>query len=125
MLGRMTDAALNAPTLEASSLEATVQQGWQDHAKDAAGVLARLPGAVDLVRTPAHATSLAGLVVHVAGEHLGLWDEGIRLVERLRGLSLGDDPTAAQRFQEAQAEGLDPMKNLGGWPPLPLLAFHS
>lgn len=32
---------------------------------------------------------------------------------------------AAQRFQEAQAEGLDPMKHLGGWPPIPLLAFHS
>lgn len=92
MLGRMTDTATNAPTLEASSLEATVQTGWQDHAKDAAGVLARLPGAIDLVKTPAHALSLAGLVVHVAGEHLGLWDEGIRLVERIRGLALGDDP---------------------------------
>jgi len=87
MLGRMTDAATNAPTLEG-----LVQQGWQDHARDAAGVLARLPNAIDLVKTPAHALSLAGLAVHVAGEHLGLWDEGIGLVERIRGLALADDP---------------------------------
>lgn len=86
----MTDTATNAPTLEG-----LVQQGWQDHAKDAAGVLARLPGAIDLVKTPAHAMSLAGLVVHVAGEHLGLWDEGIRLVERIRGLALADVPAEA------------------------------
>ena len=86
----MTDTAINAPTLEG-----LVQQGWQDHAKDAAGVLARLPGAIALVQTPAHAMSLAGLVVHVAGEHLGLWDEGIRLVERIRGLALADAPAEA------------------------------
>jgi dienelactone hydrolase len=32
---------------------------------------------------------------------------------------------AAARFRDAQLRGLDPSQHLGGWPPIPLLAFHS
>lgn len=65
-------------------LDAFVSKGWQDHAGDPAAVFTRLPEGVPLVQTPAHAAALAGLIVHVAGEHLGRWGDGIALLERVR-----------------------------------------
>lgn len=70
-----------------------VSQGWQDHAEDAAGVFARLPEGVGMVAEVAHLPGLAGLVVHVAGEHLGRWDDGIALLDRLEALPVFDAAT--------------------------------
>jgi len=56
---------------------------WSDHGTDAAGVYRRLPEGVDMVEEPAQLPKLAGLIVHVAGEHLGRWTEGIGLLDRL------------------------------------------
>ena len=60
-----------------------VNEGWNDHAKDAEGVFARFDGWMDLVTEKAHLAPVAGLVAHVAGEHLGRWDAGIALLDRL------------------------------------------
>jgi len=60
-----------------------VNQGWADHAADAEGVFARCPAALDLVTDKADLAPLAGLVAHVAGEHLGRHDEGLALLDRL------------------------------------------
>lgn len=60
-----------------------VQQGWQDHAADAAGVMGRLPEGVLLVEVADEVAPLAALIVHVAGEHLGRWADGLGLLERL------------------------------------------
>ncbi len=60
-----------------------VNQGWTDHASDAAGVFARCAAALDLVTEKAHLAPFAGLVAHVAGEHLGRYDEGLALLDRL------------------------------------------
>jgi tetratricopeptide (TPR) repeat protein len=75
------------------TLEEFVGKGWQDHATDAEGVFARLPEGLALVRDKAHLPALGGLVVHVAGEHLGRWDEGLALLERLTALPEWDPAT--------------------------------
>ncbi len=75
------------------TLDEFVSQGWQDHAADAAAVMSRFPQGLDLVTEPKHLPALAGLVVHVAGEHLGRFDEGIRLLGRLERLPLFDPST--------------------------------
>jgi hypothetical protein len=75
------------------TLEEFVSKGWQDHATDAVGVFARLPEGIALVRERAHLPALAGLVVHVAGEHLGRWDDGLALLRPLATLPVWDPAT--------------------------------
>jgi hypothetical protein len=72
-----------------------VAKGWQDHADDAAGVFARLPDGIALVTDAKHLPALAALIVHVAGEHLGRWDDGIALLGRLERLPVFDAASPA------------------------------
>jgi hypothetical protein len=65
------------------TLDQFCSQAWNDHSTDAAGVFARLPDGVALVTEPAHLPMLAGLIVHVSGEHLGRWTDGIGLLDLL------------------------------------------
>lgn len=60
------------------------QKAWADHGGDAQGVADRLGDGLDLVTEVAQLPALAALIVHVRGEHLGQWSEGL---EELRALS--------------------------------------
>lgn len=87
----MTDAAADAtPTIEA-----LVRQGWADHERDPVGVLGRLAEALPRADAPAQVPALAALIVHVAGEHLGRWADGLTLLDALAGGS-AHDPAAAE-----------------------------
>ncbi|MCO5164755.1 MAG: hypothetical protein M9894_00085 [Planctomycetes bacterium] len=79
------------------TIDALVQQGWADHERDPEGVLARVREALPRVDAPAPLPALAALVVHVAGEHLGRWAEGLALLDALAARA--HDPAGA----EAQA----------------------
>jgi hypothetical protein len=57
-----------------------VRDGWQKHGDDEQGVFDSLPEGVKLVSEAKHGPALAGLVVHVAGEHLGRWSDGLHLL---------------------------------------------
>lgn len=72
-------------------LGAFVQQGWMDHGGAPEAVFARLPDGIALVRDPGDAPKLAGLVVHVGGEHLGRWDAAIAVLDDLLRRDLPDD----------------------------------
>ena len=65
------------------TLEEFVATGWSEHGEDAEGVFARMPEGVALVTEPKHVGPLTGLLVHVAAEHLGKYDEGLALLDRL------------------------------------------
>ena len=72
------------------TLEEFVSQGWQDHGDDAAGVFGRFGDAPSLVTDAAHLPALAALIVHVSGEHLGRWADGVAHLERLESLPVFD-----------------------------------
>ncbi|HBP22174.1 MAG TPA: hypothetical protein DEA08_30885 [Planctomycetes bacterium] len=79
-------------------LSQVIQQGWADHADDAAGVFERLAPALELVQAPEDLPGLAALITHVAGEHLGRWGEGLTLLEQLAAhpaCDLASDPGRA------------------------------
>ncbi len=65
------------------TVEDLVSQGWADHANDAQGVFGRLSDGVGLVTDRKQIPMFASLAVHVSGEHLGRWKEGVSLLERL------------------------------------------
>jgi hypothetical protein len=87
------------------SFDEFLSQGWADHAADPRGVWDRLPRALALVEQPRHGAALAGLAAHVAGEHLGRFDDGVAFLEDLAGLPGWDAATpeakAVRRLEAA------------------------
>jgi hypothetical protein len=75
------------------TLDEFVSQGWMDHATDAEGVMARLDQGVALMTDARHLPGLAALITHVAGEHLGRWDDGIALLESMAQSAVFDPST--------------------------------
>jgi hypothetical protein len=80
-----------------------VSRGWADHATDAEGVFARLPKGIELIAEPGHLAAFSGLCVHVAGEHLGRWADGVVLLDHLARLSV---------FDPASPEGKTVMRSM-------------
>ncbi|NUN51944.1 MAG: hypothetical protein HUU06_04020, partial [Planctomycetaceae bacterium] len=82
-----------APSPAPATMEEFVDRGFEDHASDAAGVFDRLPSGLPLADTPRRCFLLAHLATHVAGEHLGRWDEGLALLARIGALPSFDPGT--------------------------------
>ncbi|MEQ1507326.1 MAG: hypothetical protein ABMB14_34170 [Myxococcota bacterium] len=59
-----------------------LQQAWADHGTDAERVAATFPDLIDR-SDPDEVPAVVGLVVHVLGEHLGRWDDGLAAVDRI------------------------------------------
>lgn len=78
------------------SLKERIAAAWGRHAEDAEGVagsLAAMVADVDAESAPA----LAGLVMHVLGEHLGRYDEGLELLSTGFGDLAGLAPVVRAR----------------------------
>ena len=58
-------------------------EAWEQHGADAEAVFDRLPKGAELAAQPSHLASLSALIVHVAGEHLGRWQDGLQLLDHL------------------------------------------
>jgi len=69
------------------SFDHFLAQSWNDHGKDAWGVFKKFPDGIALVDKNEQIPRLAQLIAHVSGEHLGAWDQGIDLLQKLRHLS--------------------------------------
>jgi tetratricopeptide (TPR) repeat protein len=70
-----------------------LNRGWRDHAGHAEVVADRLPEGLSLITGPGQAGRLAGLVVHVLGEHLGRWQDGVRLIRAIAALPVAAAPS--------------------------------
>jgi hypothetical protein len=85
------------------SLDEFVGKGWDDHPTDAEGVWARLHEGLHLVETGAQMFALANLATHVAGEHLGRWDEGVAFLDLISALPAwspeSDEAKGVRRLQ--------------------------
>jgi hypothetical protein len=67
-----------------------LERAWADHAGHPIAVAERLHDrGVTLATTPQQVSALAHLAHHVMGEHLGRWQDGIALQQRLAALPAG------------------------------------
>lgn len=71
-------------------LKSFIDTAWAEHGDNPETVAERLPQALPMVDTVLEVRQVAALVVHVFGEHLALWPEGIALLNEL-----GKRPAAA------------------------------
>lgn len=65
------------------NFESYLDKAWNEHATDPSGVAKSFADGIALLSTPAEVASLAHLIAHVFGEHLGQWDAGDAMLSRL------------------------------------------
>lgn len=70
---------------------------WSEHAGDPQKVFEGFASHFELCQSDEQVVSLANLIVHVSGEHLGQWTKGIELIDRLEKLKPVSDPVALNR----------------------------
>src|SRR5262245_22264891 len=63
--------------------EEWVAKGWERHGEDPKGLFAAMPEGIALVTEAKHVGPLSGLLVHVAAEHLGRYEDGVALLDAL------------------------------------------
>jgi tetratricopeptide (TPR) repeat protein len=91
-------------TPKTPTLNDWINTGWNDHADDAEGVMSRFGEALELVSEPGHLPQVASLIVHVSGDHLGRYQDGLQLLDRLSELSVFDaSESAGQAILRCQA----------------------
>jgi hypothetical protein len=66
--------------------EQFIRTAWADHGDQPDDVAERLALSLDRVELPQHVAPFAGLLVHVYGEHLARYEEGVELLESMRRL---------------------------------------
>lgn len=64
-------------------LQAAIDQAWNEHADDAAGVALRLPSLLDRVAAEGDILALGHLAHHVYGAHLANWADGLKFMAAL------------------------------------------
>ncbi|MCB9685230.1 MAG: hypothetical protein H6738_06585 [Alphaproteobacteria bacterium] len=91
-----------------SEMKDRIAEGWRRHAADpeeVAGTLAAM--AADLEGSPESAPALAGLAMHVLGEHLGRYDEALELLQAGFGSHAGSPPVVRARLAIELARDAD------------------
>ncbi len=74
-----------------------LQKAWAEHGDDTQAVADRLPEAWAFLTEERQLPSLAALVVHVLGEHLGRWQDGVDSISSLRKHALLTEGSAADK----------------------------
>lgn len=67
-----------------------LHQAWSEHATHTDLVAGRLQEGISLVTEKDQIPSMAHLIAHVMGEHLGQWGQGIELLHQLKALNFFD-----------------------------------
>lgn len=86
------------------ALDAFLKAAWQDHGDAPQDVAHRLKPACSLVEKSEQIGPFVRLLVHVYGEHLGQWPQGVAMLNTLRQhLVFAPDPAATAALQKAEA----------------------
>jgi hypothetical protein len=78
-------------------IEELVNKGWDDHTTDSPAVFDRLRAALPEVTKPGDVPGFTALLVHVAGEHLGRWREGLDALAQIEVASGSPEEQAVLR----------------------------
>ncbi len=68
------------------TIDAVLKAGWDDHGDRPQDVADRLAASMHLLRSPDQVAPFVHLLTHVYGEHLGLWQAGVELLESLHSV---------------------------------------
>lgn len=87
-----------------AELDAFLKSAWDDHGDNPQAVADRLVANCHQVEMSAQVTPFVRLLVHVYGEHLGLWERGVEVLHAMRQqLAFAPDEAATAALQKAVA----------------------
>ena len=87
-----------------TNLDALLKTAWNDHGDAAQVVADRLVANCCQVETPAQVAPFVSILVHIYGEHLGQWQQGVDVLTSLRQqLAFVPDEAATAALQKAVA----------------------
>lgn len=75
-----------------------LQNAWSTHATDPKKIADEFKLNFNLMDSEDDVMSMAGLIVHVCGEHLGNWEQGIELLKKLKNNAPIKDKEQMKRF---------------------------
>jgi hypothetical protein len=94
-------------------IDAFLETAWSDHAEHPQDVADRIAASFHVVQAAEDFPPFVGLLVHVYGEHLGLWQRGVELLESLRKSSAFDGGAVAA---DSITRGVAVLRYAGGVP---------
>jgi tetratricopeptide (TPR) repeat protein len=94
------------------NLDAFLKDAWKEHGEQPQDVAELLSASTHLVEAAEQVAPYAQLVTHVYGEHLGLWESGVELLESLRQLPV----THVAAGTRGVAVGIATLRYAGGNP---------
>ena len=106
---------MDVATHATHDVDTFVRQAWREHADATEAVAARLDDGRALITDPAQVAPFASLAVHVLGEHLGRWHDGVAMLDRLAALDDGRSAAllarqrAMLRHMAGDADALAPL----------------
>jgi hypothetical protein len=101
------------------NFETYLKQAWNDHATQTRHVADGLRSGIALVESSAQIVQVAGLITHVMGEHLGLWVDGISLLDEIKNQKKN---VSDEESEKAVLRSIAVLK-LGMNPDISLLSF--
>lgn len=84
-------------------LKTFIDTAWAEHGENPETVADRLPQALPMVETVLEVRQAAALVVHVFGEHLARWPEGIALLNELGKRPAATESEGQRALQRSHA----------------------
>jgi hypothetical protein len=89
------------------TLDEFLKQAWKDHANQTDEVATRMNEAHYLIERNDQIPPLCQLITHVLGEHLGSWDKGIDLLQKIKEVSVFDPLTESGKAIDRSIASLD------------------
>jgi tetratricopeptide (TPR) repeat protein len=65
------------------TFENFITQAWSEHAECPAVVAEKLVGAIDMIESVDQVPPLVQLITHIYGDHLGQWEDGLKLLAEI------------------------------------------
>jgi tetratricopeptide (TPR) repeat protein len=100
-----------------TSFKEYLDYAWVTHKTEAKSVAEEFKSKFNLMETEDDVMSMAGLIVHVCGEHLGNWEQGIDLLKKLKNNAPIKDKEQMKRFVAIMNLGNNPNISISEFSP--------
>jgi tetratricopeptide (TPR) repeat protein len=97
------------------SFQNYLTDAWAKHPEESENIFNDFENHFKLLTTPEEVTSLAHLITHVSGDHLGKWKGGIELLNKIKKIPIDKDELSLNRYIATLSLASNPDYSLEGF----------
>ena len=98
---------------------------WSTHRTDSKKIADEFKENFKLMESEDDVMEMAGLIVHICGEHLGEWNRGIELLRKLKNNATIKDPSSMNRYVAILTLGNNPNSTILNFSPADQARIYS